>query len=201
MPNIAPAAYRLKVDGLVDCSADLLARGPQGDAARRAGLRLPLRHRLVVNERALGRRPDRRRARARRGDEQSAAALRFVSAEVPYEDSLTLEAGAAARRDARLRDGRQAALPAARRPRPARDAADVRVQERQVGQPHRARPTLQTGYWEQHGYDADAWLGRSNGFWPATGARPRRGSSASPAPSACSTGPTRRRSSRCSRPG
>jgi DMSO/TMAO reductase YedYZ molybdopterin-dependent catalytic subunit len=21
-----------------------------------------------------------------------------------------------------------------------------------------------TGYWERHGYDADAWIGRSNGF-------------------------------------
>ena len=22
----------------------------------------------------------------------------------------------------------------------------------------------QPGYWEQHGYDADAWIGNSNGF-------------------------------------
>ena len=56
--------------------------------------------------------------------------------------------GAAPRRDARLRDGRQAALARPRRPRPARDAADVRLQERQVGQPHRAAqhaPTSATG--------------------------------------------------------
>jgi DMSO/TMAO reductase YedYZ molybdopterin-dependent catalytic subunit len=24
--------------------------------------------------------------------------------------------------------------------------------------------TLQRGYWEQNGYDVDAWLGRSNGY-------------------------------------
>ena len=27
--------------------------------------------------------------------------------------------------------------------------------------PARSAPT---GYWEQHGYDVDAWLGRSNGY-------------------------------------
>jgi DMSO/TMAO reductase YedYZ molybdopterin-dependent catalytic subunit len=25
-------------------------------------------------------------------------------------------------------------------------------------------PRLQTGYWEQRGYDVDAWVGRSNGY-------------------------------------
>jgi len=24
--------------------------------------------------------------------------------------------------------------------------------------------TMQAGYWEQNGYDVDAWLGRSNGY-------------------------------------
>ena len=59
--------------------------------------------------------------------------------------------------------------------------------------------TLQTGYWEQNGYDKDAWLGRSNGFWRLS--RRRAASSASPAPSGRSTGRTRRPSSRCSRRG
>jgi DMSO/TMAO reductase YedYZ molybdopterin-dependent catalytic subunit len=26
------------------------------------------------------------------------------------------------------------------------------------------RPDVLPGYWEQHGYDADAWIGRSNGL-------------------------------------
>src|SRR5438093_8691808 len=42
-------------------------------------------------------------------------------------------------RHAGLRDGRPAALPRARRPRPAGDAADVRLQGRQVGPAHHQR--------------------------------------------------------------
>ena len=61
-----------------------------------------------------------------------ARALRFVSAEDPYVDYLTLRAGPAARRDAGLRDGRRAAVAGARRAAPARDPGDVRLQERQV---------------------------------------------------------------------
>jgi hypothetical protein len=26
------------------------------------------------------------------------------------------------------------------------------------------RTDVLPGYWEQHGYDVDAWIGRSNGF-------------------------------------
>ena len=44
-----------------------------------------------------------------------AHALEFVSAEKPYVDYLTLAAGRPARRDARLRDGREAAPARARR--------------------------------------------------------------------------------------
>ena len=47
----------------------------------------------------------------------AAKAIRFDSLEVPYNDSLTLRAGAPARRDARAGDGREAAL-AARTGRP-----------------------------------------------------------------------------------
>ena len=70
------------------------------------------------------------------------------------------------------------------------------------------RTDVLPGYWEQHGYDADAWLGRSNGLRP----EPRRGrhrrtapetgsSRASAAPSGSCTGRTRARSSSCSPPG
>ena len=52
----------------------------------------------------------------------------------------------------------------ARRAAPARDPGDVRLQERQVGRAdRRSAPSRAAGYWEQRGYDADAWVGRSNG--------------------------------------
>ena len=41
---------------------------------------------------------------------------------------------------------------------------DVRLQERQVGGAIELGTAPQTGFWEQHGYDTDAWIGRSNGF-------------------------------------
>ncbi len=98
------------------------------------------------------------------GAKEDVSALRFVSAEQPYEDSLTLQ---------------QALLP------------DVMLAYEMDGQPLRRehgapvrlvipdmygyksvkwvnrielRTSAPTGYWEQHGYDVDAWLGRSNGY-------------------------------------
>ena len=73
-------------------------------------------------------------------------------------------AGAPSRRDARARHGRQAALRAARGP--ARVVMpqmygykSVKWVTRIEVRPHRVR-----GYWEQRGYDADAWIGGSNGL-------------------------------------
>jgi DMSO/TMAO reductase YedYZ molybdopterin-dependent catalytic subunit len=98
------------------------------------------------------------------GARDSVGALRFVSAEVPYDDSLTLE---------------QALLP------------DVMLAYEMDGGPLRRehgapvrlvipdmygyksvkwlnqiefRRDATYGYWEQNGYDVDAWLGRSNGY-------------------------------------
>ena len=86
------------------------------------------------------------------------AAVRLGRA--PVRRHADAPAGAPAGRDARARDGRHAALGGARVPGPPRDAADVRLQERQVGDADRGpaapRPV---GYWEQHGYDEDAWVG------------------------------------------
>ena len=179
---------------------DLHARRPQGDAAGRAGLGLPLRHRLVVN--------DVRWAGVRiadvleqRGREERVVALRFVSAEVPVRGLAHHPAGAAARRDARLRDGRQAALASPRRPCPARDAGDVRLQERQVGRTgsssaRRRGRLLGAARLRRGRLDRELqWL------LPEPVPPEPTASSASPAPSACSTGRTPRRSSRCSRPG
>src|SRR5262249_3487451 len=111
------------------------ARPPEG----RAGLDVPLRHRVEREECSLGRRaaqrrasagasaPERPRARVRLGRE---AVRRLADG----------RAGGAARRDARLRDGRQSAVARARRPRQARDPGDVRLQERQVAGRDQPRP-------------------------------------------------------------
>ena len=62
----------------------------------------------------------------------------FVSAERPYVDTLTRRAGRPCRRDARIRDGRQAAGRGARRAGAGRYPRDVRLQERQMGRADRA---------------------------------------------------------------
>jgi DMSO/TMAO reductase YedYZ molybdopterin-dependent catalytic subunit len=163
MPDLDPTTYRLRVGGLVNTPssfslADLKAMpraeqvsdfhcvtGWSVSNVRWAGVRLG--HVLE-------------RAGARKG----IGGLRFVSAEKPYDDSLTL---------------RQALLP------------DVMLAYEMDGgplsRPHGAPVRLvmpemygyksvkwveqielvtapQAGFWEQHGYDADAWIGRSNGF-------------------------------------
>ncbi len=93
----------------------------------------------------------------------SARALRFVSAEEPYEDSLTLA-------QAREPDAMLAY------------AMDGRPLERKHGAPARlvmpqmygykgvkwvskivVTDRVEDGYWQQRGYDRDAWIGGSNG--------------------------------------
>jgi DMSO/TMAO reductase YedYZ molybdopterin-dependent catalytic subunit len=163
MPDLDPATYRLSVGGLVAAPtsfslADLKAM-PRAEQVSDfhcvtgwsvanvhwAGVRLP---ELLRQAGATG----------------GVSSLRFVSAESPYEDSLTL---------------RQASLP------------DVMLAYEMNGgpisRPHGAPVRLvmpemygyksvkwvshvelgrstQPGFWEQHGYDVDAWIGRSNGL-------------------------------------
>lgn len=163
MPNIEPAAYRLTVGGLVSSPrsfslADLKAMpraeqvsdfhcvtGWSVSNVRWAGVRLP-----DLLERA--------------GASSGVTALRFVSAEVPYEDSLTLRQ--ASLRDVMLAyemDGGPISRP---------HGAPVRlVMPEMYGYKSvkwvvhiELGSTAQPGFWEQHGYDADAWIGKSNGF-------------------------------------
>ena len=163
MPNIDPAAYRLRVDGLVATPASFsladLKAMPRAEQVsdfhcvtgwsvsdvRWAGVRLPD---LLASV----------------GAKSHASALRFVSAELPYEDSLTLEQ--AVLPDVMLAyemDGAPISRP---------HGAPVRlvipdmygyksvkwVDHIELG------TTPQPGFWEQHGYDVDAWLGKSNGY-------------------------------------
>jgi DMSO/TMAO reductase YedYZ molybdopterin-dependent catalytic subunit len=163
LPDFDPATYRLRISGLVDRPLDLpwsdvqgLARDEQVadfhcvtgwsvDDVRWSGFRIgPLLERA-------GMRP-------------ATTHLEFVSLEEPYVDTLTLD---------------QALLP------------DVLLADRMDGgpltQPHgapmrvviprmygykgvkwlteiRATDRPQVGYWEARGYDADAWIGASNGL-------------------------------------
>jgi DMSO/TMAO reductase YedYZ molybdopterin-dependent catalytic subunit len=94
----------------------------------------------------------------------SATAVRFVSMEQPYEDSLTMEQ--LRRPDAMLA---------------------TRLDHQPLSRPHGAPARVifpemygykgvkwltrmefvakqPSGYWEQHGYDQNAWVGRSNGY-------------------------------------
>jgi len=163
MPNIHPAAYRLKVEGLVDkpttfTLADLKAM-PRAEQVsdfhcvtgwvvgnvRWAGVRMADVFEAV-------------------GAKKDVPSVRFVSAEEPYEDSLTLA---------------QALLPDVMlayemdgRPLPREHGAPVRLvipdmygykSVKWVNQIE-LRSEPQAGYWEQNGYDVDAWLGRSNGY-------------------------------------
>jgi DMSO/TMAO reductase YedYZ molybdopterin-dependent catalytic subunit len=93
-----------------------------------------------------------------------ASALRFVSAEYPYEDSLSIQ---------------QAMLPDVLlayemdgQPLPRPHGAPVRLvipdmygykNAKWVRRIELTR-TVEPGYWEQNGYDTDAWVGRSNGL-------------------------------------
>jgi DMSO/TMAO reductase YedYZ molybdopterin-dependent catalytic subunit len=94
----------------------------------------------------------------------SAKALRFVSLEEPYDDSLTLE-------QARLH-GVLLALEMDGKPLSRAHGSPVRVVIPEMygykGVKWLARIEVLDhqpyGYWQQHGYDQNAWVGRSNGY-------------------------------------
>ena len=162
LPRIDPATYRLEITGAVErpvtyTLADLrgLPRATQVSDfhcvtgwsvhdVRWAGVRF-------------------RDLLAEAGPLPSARALRFVSAEVPYDDTLTL--GQAYAADAMLAldmDGEPLSRP---------HGAPVRVVMPQMYGYKSVKwvsrievePHLDTvGFWEQRGYDEDAWVGASN---------------------------------------
>ena len=98
------------------------------------------------------------------GAKSNVAALNFVSAEQPYEDSLTLEQ--ALLPDVMLAyemDGGPISRPHGA---PVRLVMPQMYGYKSVKWVSRIElgTTALPGYWEQNGYDADAWLGNSNGF-------------------------------------
>jgi DMSO/TMAO reductase YedYZ molybdopterin-dependent catalytic subunit len=165
MPVFDPASWRLRVDGLVrrprELSYDELRRLPRAEqvsdfhcvtgwsvaGVRWAGIRFNDLLRLV-------------------DPLPQARAIRFVSMEHPYEDSLTLQ-------QARL-PGAMLAYELGGNPLSRPHGAPVRVVLPEMygykGVKWVERLELvaeaPTGYWERLGYDRDAWVGRSNGHGP-----------------------------------
>jgi DMSO/TMAO reductase YedYZ molybdopterin-dependent catalytic subunit len=163
MPSFDPVTWRLRITGLVRRPVSLsyaqLRALPRAD-------QVSTFHCVtgwVVDDVRWGgvRFPD---LLAAAGPLPRAGALRFVSAEKPYDDYLDL---------------RQVALPDVMlayemdgKPLPQEHGAPVRVVipemygYKNVKWVERIEVVARagSGYWEQRGYDADAWVGRSNGY-------------------------------------
>ena len=161
-PRFDPATWRLEIDGLVErpqtlTYAQLLAlpraeqvsdfhcvTGWSVDDVRWTGVRFAD---LLAA------------ARPRR----EATALRFVSAERPYEDTLTLEQAHVP--DAMLAYAMDGAPLERRHGAPARVVMPRMYGYKGVKWVRRivVADRVEDGYWEQRGYDRNAWIGGSNG--------------------------------------
>ena len=161
MPNIDPGAYRLRVDGLVGAPVTLsleeLKRLPRTEQVSDfhcvTGWSVDNVHWAGVRMSDL---------LAHVGADPAAGAVRFISAEKPYDDSLTVA-------QAMLPDVMLAyEMDGTPIPRP--HGAPVRlVMPEMYGYKSvkwvehvRLETTPADGFWETHGYDTDAWVGRSN---------------------------------------
>jgi DMSO/TMAO reductase YedYZ molybdopterin-dependent catalytic subunit len=125
-----------------------------------------------------------------------AHALRFVSAEHPYDDYLTLD-------QASLSDV-MLAYEMDGKPLSRAHGAPIRLVIPDMYGYKKLKclnriapvPSESRAYWEQLGYAQNAWEGRSHGYGTCCAT-----SAASPEPNGCCTGRTRSASSRCSAPG
>ena len=163
MPSFDQATWRLKIDGLVrrplELSYDELLALPK---ASQVSTFHCVTGWIVNNVRWGGVRFHDLLAQA--GPLPRAGALRFVSAEKPYDDYLDM-------RQVALRDV-MLAYELDGKPLPQEHGAPVRVVipemygyknvkwVEQISLVSRAG----SGYWEQRGYDSNAWVGRSNGY-------------------------------------
>jgi DMSO/TMAO reductase YedYZ molybdopterin-dependent catalytic subunit len=162
MPHFDPSTWRLRIDGLVARPRDLTYEELLG--LPRAGQTSNF-HCVtgwtVQNVRWAGVRFRDLLAVAR--PLPQAHALRFLSAETPYEDTLTL--AEAMRADAMLAyemDGQRLSRPHGA---PARVVIPAMYGYKNVKWVERIELVAQPsdGFWEKLGYDRDAWVGHSNG--------------------------------------
>jgi DMSO/TMAO reductase YedYZ molybdopterin-dependent catalytic subunit len=164
MPNVDPEAYRLTIDGEVGKPVSYSLRD-----LRRMQLETQVSdfHCVtgwtVKNVTWHGIRLEKLLGEA--GLKPTAKALRFVSIEEPYDDSLTLD-------QAFLPDV-MLALDMDGKPVKRAHGGPVRLvipdmygykSVKWVGRIEAIDTPDYAGYWEQRGYDVDAWLGRSNGY-------------------------------------
>lgn len=163
MPRFDPQTWRLRIDGLVEQPVSLsYAELRALPRAEQVSTFHCVTGWTVTNVTWAGVRFADLLAAA--APSPAAKALTFVSAEQPYTDSLTLEQ--AGLKDAML------AYELNGKPLSRAHGAPVRVVipemygYKNVKWVERIVVTDQaeTGYWEQRGYDTDAWVGRSNGF-------------------------------------
>lgn len=164
MPKLDPVGYRLRIDGMVETPAtytlaELRAMpneqqvsdfhcvtGWSVEDVTWNGVRL---NQLLAAAKPLS----------------GARALRFVSAEQPYDDSLSLEQALSP--DVMLAfdmDGAPLSRPHGG---PARLIMPRMYGYKNVKWVNRIEvidSESYLGYWEQRGYDKDAWIGKSNGF-------------------------------------
>jgi DMSO/TMAO reductase YedYZ molybdopterin-dependent catalytic subunit len=163
MPRFDPATWRLRIDGLVHRPVELSYRDLRAlPKAEQVSTFHCVTGWIVKNVRWGGVRFHDVLAAA--GPLPEAGALHFVSAEKPYDDFLEL-------RQVQLRDV-LLAYEFNGKPLPREHGAPVRVVipemygYKNVKWVERIelvqKPGL--GYWEQRGYDVDAWVGRSNGY-------------------------------------
>jgi DMSO/TMAO reductase YedYZ molybdopterin-dependent catalytic subunit len=163
MPRFDPVTWRLKLSGLFEHPMELthaeLLKLPRTETVADfhcvTGWTVPNVHWAGVRFDDL---------LAAAGLKPQAKVLRFFSAEYPYNDTLTLQ---------------QARLPQVMlayemdgKPLSRAHGAPVRVvipemygykNTKWVNEIH-AQTEVVPGYWEENGYDVDAWVGRSNGY-------------------------------------
>jgi len=163
MPRFDPGTWRLQIDGLVEqpqsLTYDELRRLPRAEQVstfhcvtgwsvknvRWAGVRF---RDLLAPARPLA----------------NGTVLSFVSAEKPYVDTLTLRQ--AELHDAMLAYEMDGAPLAREHGAPVRVVIPEMYGYKNVKWVERitVADAVESGYWEQRGYDVDAWVGRSNGF-------------------------------------
>jgi DMSO/TMAO reductase YedYZ molybdopterin-dependent catalytic subunit len=163
MPTFDPQTWRLHIDGMVDkpqtlTYADLrsLPRAEQVSTFHCVtGWSVDNVHWAGVRFRDL---------LAAAQPRTDGTVLQFVSAEVPYVDTLTLK-------QAELHDA-MLAYEMNGKPLPREHGAPVRVvipemygyKNTKWVQQITVTNQVEPGYWEQRGYDVDAWVGKSNGL-------------------------------------